>query len=101
MIRPFILAALLAAPAAAHEFYSGWCCNQRDCAPIPASSVTASPEGYVIVLRAGEHPMVTQDQRFVVAYDAKMQVAPDGRWHVCLYPTQAQLRCIYRPDVGS
>ena len=101
MIRAIALAALLAGPAAAHEFYSGWCCNQRDCAPIPASSVTPSPEGYVIVLRPGDHPMVTREQRFVIPYDAKMTPSPDGRFHLCLYPTQEQVRCVYRPEVGS
>jgi hypothetical protein len=92
---------LLAGPASAHEFYSGWCCNQRDCAPIPVSSVSTTREGYVIVLHPGDHPMVTVEQRFVVPLDQEMTVAPDGRWHVCLYPTQGQLRCVYRPQVGS
>lgn len=97
--------ALLTGTAAAHQAPSGmeydpWCCSGKDCAPIPARDVRTAPEGFVVTLQPGDHPMVTEPQRFVVPYGQE-KPSTDGGYHICLYPTQDALRCFYAPGMGS
>ena len=82
--------------ARAHSFYDPWCCNQRDCQPIPAHAVEIVPEGYRVTLKPGEHHMVNETVVHVVPF-SEARDAPDGAYHACLYPTQHVMRCFYRP----
>lgn len=42
-----------------HGWYSQACCSGKDCAPIAASAVTWTPNGWRVALNPGQHPMVT------------------------------------------
>lgn len=90
----------------AHEFYDQWCCNHKDCAPIPAERVTAGPDGWHIVLLPGDHPMVTKRNEYFVRYgkpqfyESQHRTSPDGRFHACLFPNEEVLRCFYSPPMG-
>lgn len=50
-----------AGPVAAHSWYDADCCSARDCAPIPASTVTLTGEGYAVTLHPGDHFMADAD----------------------------------------
>ncbi len=98
------LLALVSSPAVAHQAKSGmayeaWCCNGKDCAEIPDTAVTAGPEGWVITLWPGQHPMVTRPIHRVIPYQAARR-SEDGRFHLCLWPTEADDRCFYAPPQG-
>jgi hypothetical protein len=81
------------------QVYDPWCCNHRDCAPIPASAVTAGPDGYRVTLRPGDHPLVRSPVSHLVPYGTERR-ADDGRYHACLYPSQDTMRCFYAPPQG-
>lgn len=100
-MRILIAAALIAAPAAAHEWYPAACCSNRDCFAVPASEVRATAEGWLLV-PTGQ----------VIPYD-KARVTPDeggGQFHVCtsggfwpgsvLGSGMAQM-CFWAPGSGS
>lgn len=101
-----VWAMLLASPASAHQSirghaYDPWCCNGGDCHELPPEAVTAGPDGWIVILRKGEHPMVTSPEvRHVIPY-GKERPATDGRFHLCLYPTEDTTRCFYAPPSGS
>lgn len=108
MIRLLFSLALLwvlQATVAAHtskggHVYDPYCCNGTDCAEISDDAVTAGPEGYVITLRKGDHPMVTSPMvRHVVPY-REARPSTDGKWHVCLYPNENTVRCFYAVPGG-
>lgn len=95
-------------PASAHDAPLGWsydtfCCNGNgqhgDCAPVPASSIKAVDGGYEITLRPGDHPMITRPHIFFKAWP-ESRLSQDGNFHVCLWPSQDSLRCLYVPPVG-
>lgn len=79
-----------------HSWYDPYCCNARDCAPIPSSAVEITDDGYRVTLHAGQHPMVTQTVTHMVPFDEALD-SQDGAFHACLYPTQNVMRCFYRP----
>lgn len=119
MRAALILALMLSAPAGAwaHSSPQGWrydgtCCSavepiahEGDCAPIPETAVRIVPGGYEVTLRPGDHPLVTVEHQWFVAHDRPMTpgntsqpaVRPSGDsdWHVCLYPNESVLRCLY------
>ena len=67
-----------------HSWYSQACCSGKDCAPIAASAVTWTPNGWRVALRPGQHPMVTLAPMVeLVPFD---QVLPseDDHWHACV-----------------
>jgi hypothetical protein len=112
LTRPKVGAAALAAiltlailsPVTAHKARSGmeyesWCCNGKDCAEIPEQAVKAGPNGWVITLKPGEHPMVTRTQQRVIPYHLA-RVSEDARYHICLWPTENDQRCFYAPPQG-
>jgi len=73
-----ILAALLVAPASAHDAKSGWrhpleCCSNKDCREISASQISERPEGYVIQPTGERIPYS----------DHRIRVSPDGVYHWC------------------
>ena len=99
MTRLAILMAMLTGPAIAHEWYDPWCCNAKDCAPVPASSVQSAPGGYLLTLDPGAHPLVLTRIEAFVSYDdaTRFKRSQDDRWHVCIYP-RGVVRCVYQPE---
>jgi hypothetical protein len=97
------LACAVASPSFSHsdgdQTYDPWCCNTRDCAPIPASAVTAGPNGWRVTIRPGDHPMARNAVTHFVPYGSERR-ADDGRHHACLFPTEQTLRCLYVPPQG-
>jgi len=103
------LALAFAAVANAHQAPSGWtypawCCNAGDCGELPRGSVRAGPTGWVVTLRPGSNPNVPPDAEpytVTVPYShPEIRESPDGRFHLCLYPTPRDVRCFYAPSGG-
>lgn len=108
-----LLALLLPVTASAHTAESGfeypnYCCHNRDCAEIPASAVRYDGGAYLVTVIGGTHPMVSKTTTYRVAEDKK-QVAPDGKWHICIidmadYDSETSegfVRCFFGPGVGA
>lgn len=91
--------ALLAAGACAHEWYDAWCCNDRDCAPVPDGAVRAVKGGYRYRLCPGDHPGVTGECLSGFLRHSEARPSEDGRFHVCIYPSNT-VRCVYVPIGG-
>lgn len=95
-------------PASAHEagaqVYDRSCCQGNvthgDCQPISDSAVTPIDGGYLITLAPGVHHLVTRPHSFTRS-QSETRKSDDGRYHVCLYPTEEYLRCFYAPPFGS
>lgn len=94
--------------ASAHETHSGWtyppaCCrgdkNVGDCQEIPDSSVHTGPEGFRVLLRPGDHHLVTRQQSFRISYGDTIP-SGDGRYHICLHPTEDHANCFFAPPYG-
>lgn len=104
-VASFVAAWSLAARA--HTAPSGWrydpeCCGVMDCAPVPPGAVREAQGGYVVTLRAGDHPMVT-DAGLVAAVphgDPRIRVSGDEHRHVCVSATSVRVLCIYVPPGG-
>ncbi len=80
--------------------YDAWCCNGGDCSELPEGSVIAGPTGWVVTLKRGEHPMIkSAEVRHVIPYKTA-RPSGDGKFHMCLYPTEAESRCFYAPAQG-
>ena len=100
-----VAAILMATAASAHNAISGmpydaWCCNGADCVEISDSAVVAGPNGWIVTLRRGEHPMIVSDQvRHIIPY-RDQKTSTDGRFHLCLYPNEKTVRCFYAPPSG-
>jgi len=60
--------------AAAHGWYSPYCCSGKDCAP---AKISVNPDG-----------SITATNQF--------RPSKDGRWHACIHPTLGP-RCLYVP----
>ncbi|WP_245433108.1 hypothetical protein [Mesorhizobium sp. WSM3866] len=98
-------AALESGPALAHSADRAWtyppaCCHgdavTGECGKIPASTVTPRPDGYVIVLRPGDHQKVTHQDRYFVPYDVVIP-SGDDNFHICLHPTEEDENCFFAP----
>ncbi len=76
------------APAAAHDWYPLACCRGTevggDCAPLPASRVKETPQGYLI------------DGKILKSY-AETRWSPDGQFHAC-FPASGALSCFFAPQ---
>jgi hypothetical protein len=101
----FLLIVAISA-ALAHNAPSGWsydpaCCSDRDCAPVPARFIRATPAGLEISIPAGAHPFVAGEAlREVVPYaDPRIRPSGDGQHHACVSPSR-RLLCIYLPVGG-
>lgn len=95
------------------HWYDPWCCNTKDCAPIPDHAVEATDDGWLVTLQPGEHPMVT-DQTGVVTFVAPYMKSgqtksygmtrrsKDDQFHACIlhWLDKPSPRCFYRPDMG-
>jgi hypothetical protein len=93
--------------ALGHDWYSGTtnragqnCCNDYDCQLISGELVEEVRGGFRIRLKPGEHVMVTSPVDHFVPY-RDMQASPDNKFHICLFPTQNQVRCFFGPVGGS
>jgi len=100
----FLASLLVATAAMAHKApsgwsYSGWCCNGTDCAQIPHEAVKVIEGGFQITLKPGDHPMVTRVHVFQIEM-AKTKQSQDQFYHVCLWPNEDTLRCVYVPHMG-
>ncbi|WP_342361429.1 hypothetical protein [Terrarubrum flagellatum] len=91
------IAALCVSGSRAHEWYPAECCSGNDCAPISAQAVSETPDGYVVTIEPGSHPMWPQDGRaalvHVIAYKAARR-SQDGRFHICI-GASGYLFCFY------
>lgn len=110
--HPLGLAAIIAAAAAldggaacAHGPDDNWgypaaCCHgdpiTGDCEKIPGITVTPRPNGYVIILRPGDHHKVTHQNRYFVPYDVVIP-SGDDNFHICLHPTEEDENCFFAP----
>lgn len=98
----------LDAPALAHEAMSGWrypasCCSDRDCAEIRAEAVTATLDGYVVIVRPGEHPMwpVGRPEPLVLGVPyLDSRLSPDGHHHLCI-DGSGRMLCFFAAHGGS
>lgn len=104
----YLLAAMVwiasTTPIWAHDWYSGACCSDKDCAPIPREAVTATKEGYRVTLGAGDHPMTTLPLDELVPYD-KVLPSEDSDFHACVRasvpPSLTPINrviCLYEPQ---
>jgi len=106
---------VLATSARAHEWYDPWCCNDHDCAPIPATSVKWTPHGWQVEVCKGDHPMMDHPEapaciHGVFAHPEEANVEPyvrparwsqDRDWHACIVPGYEigwNMRCLYMPE---
>lgn len=95
-------------PVRAHEAMSGWsypfeCCSGVDCAEIDAEAVREAPDGYVVTVRPGTHPMWRADRPAPLVVRIPYREAkssPDGRWHLCIN-AQGELLCFFAALGGS
>ena len=103
------LAIAVVLPAQAHNAPSGWtypawCCGQGDCAQLPPNAVRATAAGWVITLAPGSNPAIpagTAPYTLTVPYNhPELRESPDGRFHLCLYPTPQHARCFFAPVGG-
>jgi hypothetical protein len=99
-------AALQNASAFAHSADSGWtyppaCCHGHlltgECGSIPSMTVTPQADGYVIILRPGDHQKVTHKNRYFVPYDSVIP-SGDDNFHICLHPTEEHENCFFAPS---
>lgn len=107
-ISAIFLVVVIANKAWGYSWYDPACCSTNDCAPIPALSVTAGPDGWHVRLKPGEHPMVTRGPiEAFVPYDEALP-SQDGGFHACgrnqSSPSNTMadpIICLYVPDTGS
>lgn len=89
----------------AHSWFDPWCCNDRDCQPIPDSAVKITPQGYVITLNPGDHPMLSKEtgpRTYTVPYaNARVSLDPEQKFFACIYPDPSSMRCFYAKPSGS
>ena len=71
---------------AAHEWYDSWCCDEKDCKPVPSSSVTRDSEGWHYLPYGTTIPHGS--------YGIKPSL--DGGYHQCETPARTT-RCLYVP----
>lgn len=100
-----LLLAAGAKPVFAHEWFDPWCCNGRDCQPIPDAAVQITPKGYVITLHPQDHPALKGEKAphtYFVPYDkARVSLDPEQRFFACIYPDPSSMRCLYARPQGS
>lgn len=96
---------LLPTLVAAHESHGGmeyeyFCCARNDCQEIPDKSVKITPDGYLITLTTHDHKLVQETTTWLVPYTddrVRPKKSTDHKYHVCLYPTPKDLKCLYVP----
>ena len=63
---------------------------------IPSLAVTPRPDGYVVILRPGDHRKVTHQNRYFVPYDVVLP-SGDDHFHICLHPTEEDENRFFAP----
>jgi len=100
-----VVLVLTAIAARAHSWYDLECCSGRDCAPVSAKHVSATPNGWLVELAQGDHPMMGPDREpltVLIPYDdGKVRRSRDSDFHACVRPYMAGLYCLYIPEMGS
>jgi hypothetical protein len=87
LVMAVVATGALAARAFAHNWYDPWCCNLRDCGPVPEGTSVLQDEDGAWVTFPGQAP-----RRFE---RASYRPSQDRRVHTCIY--QEQNRCLYLP----
>jgi hypothetical protein len=84
-----LLSPSLGSVAWSHDFYDKFCCHNRDCRPVPATSISEAPEGY-LVRETGE---------LIPYQDRRIHPSPDNDFHRCSIHGDADSHtlCIYAP----
>ena len=114
-IPALFVAALLAGPVGAHSWYDPDCCSAKDCAPIPAATVTITGDGYTVTLNPGDHFLATKPLTAFFAHgDENLRPSADGDWHACVIPksnpgdwytpgpqSEEYIKCLYVPGAGA
>lgn len=100
--------ALAALPLFAHSWYDSACCGGNDCAPIPDTAITLTPEGWKVRLEPGEHPMVTRGVIEAIVPDEDVHPSRDANFHACVRDQSSPsnvmaepIICLYVPDPGG
>ena len=78
--------------AGAHSFYDPICCNDNDCAPIDASEIKATPDGYLWTNKNGS--------KLFPYTSGQVKPSPDGGYHGCELPNAKVKMCIYVPPTA-
>lgn len=85
-----MIALALPVSAVAHGWYDAFCCDDEDCAPIPASEVTVFAEGYLWTNGNGS--------RLFKIGESDLRQSQDERYHGCeVAGDKAFKRCLYVP----
>jgi hypothetical protein len=85
------LAALVAPPADAHDWYPAWCCSDKDCRAL------FEERGETVVEEADGWRL--WDGR--VAERGSAKPSPDRRFHVCEEATTKAIICFFAPLGGA
>lgn len=99
------------APAQAHDWYSGACCNDQDCRP----AVVATSSGVAINREVERRPngwFVRITNELIPFNDQRIKQSQDPNFHLCLmdtwhYPQNGsgagvqvpKIRCLYVPEL--
>ncbi|EJC73818.1 hypothetical protein Rleg10DRAFT_2283 [Rhizobium leguminosarum bv. trifolii WSM2012] len=93
----------------AHEAKSAWtyppaCCRAQglvgDCQAIPTQGISRGPRGFSVFLHPGDHYLATQPHLFFIPYGDEIP-SGDGRYHICLHPTENDVNCFFSPPDSS
>jgi hypothetical protein len=90
-------------PVWAHSWYPWECCSATDCAPIEPTTVRETPNGYVVTVAPGSHPMWGAERQAPLTVQipyGRAKASPDGKWHLCIN-AQGGLLCFYAILGGS
>lgn len=99
---------ILGVGADAHQTATGWtyppaCCKNNtvtgDCQKIPSIAVRTGPNGFTVLLRPGDHRLVTRRQVFLIPYGDEIP-SGDRDFHICLHPTEDHANCFFAPPDG-
>jgi hypothetical protein len=97
-----MIVVIAATPLRAHSWYDHDCCNTTDCFPVADAVVTATPNGWLVRIKPGDHPLAFKESTFLVPYtNDKVRMSQDEKFHVCLGKHTNTLFCIYVPGTGA
>ncbi|TAU37644.1 hypothetical protein ELI43_34085 [Rhizobium leguminosarum] len=106
MITFAVISVGIPARTDAHQADSGWtyppaCCNAHDdCEAIPAQDISRGTRGFSVFLHAGDHHLATKPHFFFIPYGDEIP-SGDGRYHICLHPTENDVNCFFSPPDSS
>ncbi|CAN7650053.1 hypothetical protein LJR257_004788 [Ensifer adhaerens] len=79
----------------AHQTMTG-----GDCEAIPAPDIMRGARGFSVFLHAGDHHLATRPHMFFIPYGDEIP-SGDGRYHICLHPTEDNVNCFFAPPDSS